>query len=270
MRNDLCKESWSIGCSHFFSAIDPPLKVNKTVEYKTTSGPTYIVYFTIPSYFIAFWNLCHYFFFFFLVKFSLILIQFFCHPALLVQDGQVQTVVAVLGHGLTLLCHLPNIEDESGLTIRWQRWATYHGAGLDTDDSGTSLVRRRRHRRRYRRLVHQSTGSALRFASISEEDEGLYRCVASSSSLVDNIETAIEEGRYHPVNDTKIESLISKSLLDQQVDNGTIVPAINDIEQSGEGGAVTSSISDTITSTVYGSFIYLRIQGKQREQPISG
>lgn len=186
-----------------------------------------------------------------------------------VQDGQVQTVEAVLGHGLTLQCHLPDMEDKSGLTIRWQRWATHRGAVHDDAElTAERVVRRRRHhRRRSRRLIHQSTGSALRFASISEEDEGLYRCVASStSSSVDNIETSVDdEGRDQSFNDTQNDrhSLVSKPTLDQlDVDNATSVSAINDVEQqSGEAAALTSSITATdTTSTVYGSFIYLRIQ----------
>ncbi|XP_057373378.1 tyrosine-protein kinase transmembrane receptor Ror2-like [Daphnia carinata] len=177
-----------------------------------------------------------------------------------VQDGQVETVEAVLGDGLTLQCHLPDMEDKPGLTIRWQRWATYRGAVHDDAElKSEGLVRRRRrhhHHRRSRRLIHQSTGSALRFASISEEDEGLYRCVASSS--VDNVGTSLVEGDQS-LNDS--DSHVSKPTLDQ-LDNATDVSAIDDVQQASQGGAaLTSSITATsTTSTVYGSFIYLRIQ----------
>lgn len=151
---------------------------------------------------------------------------------------------------MTLQCHLPDVENVSSVTVRWERWATYHGADFDA----TGLARRRRRRRR---LIHQSIGSALRFTSISQEDEGLYRCVGTGL-IVDN----------------DSPSLISTSL--DQLDDVTIVSssAINDEQQSGEG--VTSSttsttitdddggVSSTTTTTtpVYGSFIYLRIQGK--------
>lgn len=225
-----------------------------------------IVYFTVCH--ISFLIATSFVFFIFIV-FDLKTKRFVLY--LLVQDGQVQTVEAVLGHGLTLQCHLPDMEDKSGLTIRWQRWATHRGAVHDDAElTAERVVRRRRHhRRRSRRLIHQSTGSALRFASISEEDEGLYRCVASStSSSVDNIETSVDdEGRDQSFNDTQNDrhSLVSKPTLDQlDVDNATSVSAINDVEQqSGEAAALTSSITATdTTSTVYGSFIYLRIQGK--------
>lgn len=244
-----------------------PLKVNKTVQYKRPNAPHRYCLLYRVSYFISYCNV--FFFFYFFTVFDLKTKRFVLY--LLVQDGQVQTVEAVLGHGLTLQCHLPDMEDKSGLTIRWQRWATHRGAVHDDAElTAERVVRRRRHhRRRSRRLIHQSTGSALRFASISEEDEGLYRCVASStSSSVDNIETSVDdEGRDQSFNDTQNDrhSLVSKPTLDQlDVDNATSVSAINDVEQqSGEAAALTSSIAATdTTSTVYGSFIYLRIQGK--------
>ena len=186
--------------------------------------------------------------FYYLIKMSDVLLSFRCFT---VQDGQVQIVEAVLGHGLTLQCHLPDVEDVSSVTVRWERWATYHGAGFDATDS--VLARRRRHRRR--RLIHQSIGSALRFASISQEEEGLYRCVGTGQ-LVDN----------------DSPTLISTSL--DQLDNVTIVSssAINDEQQSGEGVASSTTsttitddddgVSTATTTQVYGSFIYLRIQGK--------
>ena len=200
--------------------------------------------------------------FYYLIKMSDVLLSFRCFT---VQDGQVQIVEAVLGHGLTLQCHLPDVEDVSSVTVRWERWATYHGAGFDATDSG--LARRRRRRR----LIHQSIGSALRFASISQEDEGLYRCVGTG--LI--VDTAVDESRRRQLVDNDSPSLISTSL--DQLDDVTIVSssAINDEQQSGEG--VTSSTTSTTitdddddddggvsstTTPVYGSFIYLRIQGK--------
>ncbi|EFX80185.1 putative Neurospecific receptor kinase protein [Daphnia pulex] len=200
-----------------------------------------------------------------------------------VQDGPVETVEAAVGHGLTLQCHLPDVANvSSAVTVRWERWATYHGAGPDANESkprtGESLVvarrrRRRRHhhhhhRRRSRRLIHQ--GSALRFASISEADEGLYRCVGSSSSSSSFIDsTSVDEGGRGELDDPR--SLI---LDHPDADNVTIVSAINDTEQ--QSGVVTSPSTDdggdggddprvVTTSTpsstpVYGSFIYLRVQ----------
>lgn len=200
------------------------------------------------------------------------------------QDGPVETVEAAVGHGLTLQCHLLDVANvSSAVTVRWERWATYHGAGPDANESkprtGESLVvarRRRRHRRRSRRLIHQ--GSALRFASISEADEGLYRCVGSSSSSSSFIDSAsVDEGGRGELDDP------GSLTLDQpdDADNVTIVSAINDTEQQsgvvtspstdgygGDGGddprvVTTSTLSST---TVYGSFIYLRVQGKSIQQ----
>ena len=187
------------------------------------------------------------------------------------RDGQVETVEAVVGHGLTLECHLPDAANaSSAATVRWERWATDHGAGAEASESkprtGESLLARRRrrrhhHGRRSRRLIHQ--GSALRFASISEEDEGLYRCVGSSSGAL--ITDSDEGGRQ--LDDPR-------SLTLDPPDAVAVVSAINDTEQ--QSGVVTSPATTTTTtsgddpgvssaSPVYGSFIHLRVQGKSIE-----
>jgi hypothetical protein len=135
--------------------------------------------------------------------------------------------------------------------------------------------RRRHHRRRSGRLIHQ--GSALRFASISEADEGLFRCVgtSSSSSFIDS--ASVDEGGRGELDDP------GSLMLDQpDADNVTIVSATDDTEQ--QSGVVTSPSTDgyggdggddpriVTTSTpsftpVYGSFIYLRVQGKSIQDP---
>jgi hypothetical protein len=117
----------------------------------------------------------------------------------------------------------------------------------------------------------------LRFASISEADEGLYRCVGSSSSSSFIDSASVDEGGRGELDDP------GSLILDQpdDADNVTIVSAINDTEQ--QSGVVTSPSTDgyggdggddprvittsTLSSTpVYGSFIYLRVQGKSIQQ----
>ena len=176
-----------------------------------------------------------------------------------VQDGQVQTVEAVSGRGLTIQCHLPDgVED-----IRWERWATYHGAGLDATGSLSSIPpteRLLRRRRRRHRLVGESTGgsAALRFASITERDEGLYRCAASIVSAIHPTTTrsttvAAAEAASDASDefDSRNDTEPSFVLTSEQVASSdvTVVSPVNVARQQQ-------------VTTVYGSFIFVRVQGR--------
>ena len=175
-----------------------------------------------------------------------------------VQDGQVQTVEAVSGRGLTIQCHLPDgVED-----IRWERWATYHGAGLDATGSLSSIPpteRLLRRRRRRHRLVGESTGgsAALRFASITERDEGLYRCAASIVSAIHPTTTRSTTVAAEAASDASDEfdsrndTEPSFVLTSEQVASSdvTVVSPVNVARQQQ-------------VTTVYGSFIFVRVQGR--------
>ncbi len=197
------------------------------------------------------------------------------------RDGEVQTVEAVLGRGLTIQCHLPGIDDgDDGddLVRSWQRWPYhyYHqgaGPGRPTEEEPSSSRRRRRRlRRRHRhRRVVSPFGAALRFASIREEDEGLYRCagsystsqrprprfpadISSSSSGGGDDDDDVEFNRPNDPDDNKDNKTTSESLTPSPSTTDGIEDDVSVAEQRPELA--------TTTTTIYGSFIYVRVQGR--------
>lgn len=89
-------------------------------------------------------------------------------------DGQ--TIDAPLGRPLTLPCRLPGAATHRQVTeTSWQKWPSF--ASHPSDDA----PRKRRPQRRRSDDPHNGRvleGSELRFESIGEADDGLYRCSA--------------------------------------------------------------------------------------------
>lgn len=194
---------------------------------------------------------------------------------------------AVLGRGLTIQCHLPGIDRDgdgdgqvsyiissTNIVRSWERWS-YQGAGpvpaavgrTKQEEPSRSSSRRRLRHSRHRRLVsskqEQHGAASLRFASIREEDEGLYRCAGGSSisptptpTTTTGISDAVTE-EFNRANDqddngngNTTSSSSSESLTPSDGDDVSVAKQ--------RPGPVT-----TQTTTIYGSFIYVRVQGSR-------
>lgn len=156
---------------------------------------------------------------------------------------------AVAGRGLVLECHLSQLQNWTGkLTFYWERWA---------GSSRIPATSRRRRHHRHRRLIHQeeTSGAALRLASIGQQDEGLYRCVASILSARPVVPARLSDDNVDRV-------VTNATRIDPVADNGTLIQDIvieeDDIDLEEESGQKFES------KTLYGSFIYVRLQGKWR------
>lgn len=197
---------------------------------------------------------------------------------------------AVLGQALVIECHLPGSVDASWLAtarLKWERWTTttvqQHGAGPLLDDA-THSRRRRRHRRGRQPIRHPSDGgAALRFSSISERDEGLYRCVASASSSSAISASKISHSTSASISSSEPTLLAvtpeegaaaatTRQLSGDGDDNG--IEFINEVlasdnltesdpqqrDQEEDNPSVLEQFSEPVT-VVYGPFTYIRVQG---------